>query len=185
MKRINYIGLDMDHTLVRYKSENFEGLAYRIMREKLVEHKGYPKAILNLKFNFKSAIRGLIIDKAKGNILKLSRHTAIRLSAHGTEPIDFLKQNRIYKSTYIDIKDKNYDKIDTTFSISFAALFAQLVDMKEGEYKSALPDFMTIADDLNFVLDQAHRDGSLKNQVRERLDHFIIKDREAVAGIER
>ena len=185
MKRIHHIGLDMDHTLVRYKSENFEGLAHRIMCEKLVAKRGYPNMVLRLKFNFKGAIRGLIIDKAKGNVLKLSRHTAIRLSTHGTEMIDFARQNRIYKSTYIDIKDKSYDKIDTTFSISFATLFAQLVDMKEGEGKSSLPDFMTIADDLNAVLDEAHRDGSLKEKVHENLDEYIIKDREIVVGIER
>jgi HAD superfamily 5'-nucleotidase-like hydrolase len=185
MKRINYIGLDMDHTLVRYNSANFEGLAHRIMREKLVQKKNYPKSILKLPFEFNRAIRGLVIDKVKGNILKLSRHTAIRLSYHGTEQIDYLRQNRIYKSTYIDIKDKNFDKVDTTFSISFATLFAQLVDMKEGDEKTRLPDFITIASDLNFVLDEAHRDGSLKDVVRENLNDYILKDAETVEGLER
>ncbi len=185
MKRINYIGLDMDHTLVRYHSANFEGLAHRIMREKLVQKKSYPKSILKLKFDFERAIRGLVIDKVKGNLLKLSRHTAIRVSSHGTEPIDYNKQNRIYKSTYIDIKDKNFDKVDTTFSIAFATLFAQLVDLKDGEEKSKLPDFVTIASDLNFVLDEAHRDGSLKDVVRSDLPQYIIKDPGIVAGLER
>ncbi|NJL24910.1 MAG: HAD-IG family 5'-nucleotidase [Calothrix sp. SM1_5_4] len=50
MKRIRYLGFDMDHTLVRYKSENFEALAHRIMIEKLVNDEGYPKSILNLDF---------------------------------------------------------------------------------------------------------------------------------------
>jgi HAD superfamily 5'-nucleotidase-like hydrolase len=107
------------------------------------------------------------------------------VSSHGTELIDFSKQNRIYKSTYIDIKDRNFDKVDTTFSISYATLFAQLVDLKEGEEKNRLPDFFTIANDLNDVLDEAHRDGSLKDVVRADLNHFIIKDPEVVAGLER
>ena len=29
MKKIKLIGLDMDHTLIRYNSENFESLVYR------------------------------------------------------------------------------------------------------------------------------------------------------------
>ncbi|NCN95450.1 MAG: hypothetical protein GW917_01880, partial [Bdellovibrionales bacterium] len=29
LKRIQYLGFDMDHTLVRYKSENFESLAHK------------------------------------------------------------------------------------------------------------------------------------------------------------
>jgi HAD superfamily 5'-nucleotidase-like hydrolase len=185
MKRINYIGVDMDHTLVRYKSANFEALAHEIMCKKLVENKGYPKSILNLKFQFNRAIRGLVIDKARGNLLKLSRHTAIRQSYHGQTAINYKQQNKIYKSTYIDPKDKGYDRVDTTFSISFAALFAQLVDIKDSSAGHALPEYITIAEDLNYVLDQAHRDGSLKNVVRENLTNFIIKDAELVRGIER
>ena len=30
LKRIKYIGLDMDHTLIRYNTENFERLAFQI-----------------------------------------------------------------------------------------------------------------------------------------------------------
>jgi HAD superfamily 5'-nucleotidase-like hydrolase len=185
MKRINHIGLDMDHTLVRYKSANFEGLAHLIMRQKLVDNKNYPKSILNLKFDYHRAIRGLIIDKAKGNILKLSRHTAIRTSYHGQSPIDFNQQNRIYKSTYIDIKDKSYDKVDTSFSIAFATLFAQLVDLKDTSEQKTIPDYMTLADDLNEALDQAHRDGTLKNTVRENVSHYIVRDPDLIRGIER
>ncbi len=33
LKRIKYIGLDMDHTLIRYNSENFEQLSHTIMKE--------------------------------------------------------------------------------------------------------------------------------------------------------
>lgn len=185
MKRINYIGVDMDHTLVRYNSENFERLAHKVMCEKLVSSKGYPKSILKLPFDYNRAIRGLVVDKVKGNLLKLSRHAAIRSSYHGTSRIDFSVQNRLYKSTYIDLKDKKFDKIDTTFSISFAVVFSQLVDLKEGSEKNQLPDFSVIADDLNFVLDQAHRDGSLKNVVREKISNYIVKDPEVVHGIDR
>jgi HAD superfamily 5'-nucleotidase-like hydrolase len=184
MKRISHIGLDMDHTLVRYKSANFEGLAHKIMLEKLVRDKGYPQAILKLKFNWNLAIRGLVIDRARGNLLKLSRHAAIRQSSHGTEPIRYDQQKKIYHSTYIDLKDKAFDKVDTTFSISYAALYAQLVDLKNGD-KKLLPDYIKLAEDLNFVLDAAHRDGSLKNTVRDDLSRFIIKDKESVAGLER
>ncbi len=185
MKRVTHIGLDMDHTLVRYKSKNFEALAHEIMLKKLVADKQYPKDILNLKFNWHRAIRGLVIDRAKGNILKLSRHTAIRQSYHGTKRIEFAEQNKIYKSTYIDLKDSAYDKVDTSFSISFAHLYAQLVDYKDSSEGAALPDYAQIADDLNQVLDSAHRDDSLKSVVRSNLAHFIIKDKNTVRGLER
>ena len=185
MKKISHIGLDMDHTLVRYKSENFEGLAHKIMCEKLVKDKGYPKSILDLKFNWERSIRGLIIDRARGNVLKLSRHAAIRQSYHGLKPIPFDEQKSLYKSTYIDLKDRAYDKVDTTFSISFASLYAQLVDLKDSKESKTLPDYAQIAEDLNSVLDSAHRDGSLKDEVRRNVSHYIVKDPSTVKGLER
>jgi HAD superfamily 5'-nucleotidase-like hydrolase len=185
LKRIRYLGFDMDHTLVRYKSENFEALAHRIMIEKLVNDKGYPKSILKLDFSYDRAIRGLVIDKSKGNILKLSRYSAIRVSYHGLKPIDFREQGRVYKSVYIDLRDPNYLSIDTSFSIAFAGLFMQLVDLKDSSEAATLPDYAHIAEDLTVVLDRAHRDGSLKDEVRKNVDQYIIKDEKLVAGLER
>jgi HAD superfamily 5'-nucleotidase-like hydrolase len=185
LKRIRYLGFDMDHTLVRYNSENFERLAHRIMIEKLVADKNYPKSLLKLDFSYDRAIRGLIVDKAKGNVLKLSRYSAIRVSYHGLKPIDYREQGRLYKSVYIDLRDPNYLSIDTSFSIAFAGLFMQLVELKDTTEAATLPDYAHIADDLNFVLDRAHRDGSLKDEVRRNVDKYILKDAALVAGLER
>jgi HAD superfamily 5'-nucleotidase-like hydrolase len=185
LKRIRYIGFDMDHTLIRYNTANFEKLAHRIMLEKLVAGRGYPKSILKLDFSFDRAIRGLVIDEVRGNILKLSRHAAIRVSYHGEKPLDFKTQSEVYKSTYIDLRDPNYETVDTSFSIAFAGLFMQLVELKEGSERETLPDFHTLADDLTYVLDQGHRDGSIKDVVRKNLDQYIIKDPDVVKGLER
>lgn len=185
LRKIKYIGLDMDHTLVRYNSKAFESLAHQSMVKKLVEQKNYPESILKLPFDFDLAIRGLVIDRKRGNLLKVSRHGAIRASFHGTKPIDFHTQQSDYKSIYIDLSESNkYSAIDTTFSISIATLFAQLVDEKD-LHKDTLPDYDTIAGDLMFVLDQSHRDGSLKDVVAKNLEKFIVKDSEVVAGLER
>jgi HAD superfamily 5'-nucleotidase-like hydrolase len=185
LKRIRFLGFDMDHTLVRYNSVNFEALAHRSRIEKLVSDKGYPKSILKLQFSFDRAIRGLVIDKMKGNILKLSRHSAIRVSYHGLTPIDFRSQAKLYKSTYVDLRDTGFVSIDTAFSIAFAGLFMQLVDLKDNAELNTLPDYAHIFEDLNAVLDRAHRDGTLKNEVRKNLDQYILKDANAVAGLER
>lgn len=185
LKRIRFLGLDMDHTLVRYNSENFEALAHRTMVEKLVAEKGYPESVLKLTFSYDRAIRGLVVDKMRGNILKLSRHSAIRVSYHGLTPIDFRNQTRLYKSTYIDLSDSNYNSVDTAFSLAFASLFMQLVDLKDRDESARMPDYAHLAEDLSAVLDRAHRDGSLKDRVRQNLDQFLIKDPDVVAGLER
>ena len=89
MKKIKYIGLDMDHTLIRYNTKNFEALVYQRVIDRLITEKNYPDAIKNLQFHFKDAIRGLVVDSKNGNILKLSRYAAIRQSYHGTKKIDY------------------------------------------------------------------------------------------------
>jgi HAD superfamily 5'-nucleotidase-like hydrolase len=185
LKRIRYLGFDMDHTLVRYNSANFEALAHKVMVEKLVNEKRYPESVLRLPFSYDRAIRGLIIDKEKGNVLKLSRYSAIRVSYHGVKPIDYREQTQLYKSVYVDLRDPNYMSIDTAFSIAIAGLFMQLVDLKDGSESTTLPDYVHIANDLNYVLDRAHRDGSLKNEVRRDLDRYIVKDPQLTAGLER
>ncbi|MES2855231.1 MAG: HAD-IG family 5'-nucleotidase, partial [Bdellovibrionota bacterium] len=186
MRKIKYIGLDMDHTLVRYHTHAFEQLAHETMRKALVEKKGYPSSVLSLPFHFDLAIRGLVIDRKKGNLLKVSRHGAIRASYHGTKPIDFSTQQKLYKSIYIDLSDTHlYTSIDTAFSISVATLFAQLVDIKDSALGESLPDYDTIAVDVVSALDIAHSDGSLKGEVAKNLDKYIIRDPEVVQGLER
>ncbi|KTC74696.1 cytosolic IMP-GMP specific 5'-nucleotidase [Legionella birminghamensis] len=184
MKKIKYIGLDMDHTLIRYNTENFEALVYQIVINKLAEQKKYPSAVKNFTFNFPDAIRGLIIDSKNGNILKLSRYGAIRQSYHGTRLISFAEQKEIYRSIYVDLKDSNYMAIDTSFSIAFCVLYGQLVDYKD-EHPDELPSYSEIARDVLQCVDTAHSDGSIKNHIAQHLEKFVKKDPELVAGLKR
>lgn len=185
LKKIKYIGLDMDHTLIRYNTENFERLSHTIIMEKLVSAKHYPEQIKKLQFDFKFALRGLVIDKPKGNLLKLNRYTAIRNCFHGLKPLDFKIRQKTYRSTYIDLSKSDYLAIDTSFSYSMAHAYSQLVDLKDSHPELKLPDYAQIADDVLDALDMSHRDGSLKNTVRENLSDYIIKDESIVRNLEK
>ncbi len=185
LKRIKAIGLDMDHTLIRYHTEKFEGLSHTLIKEKLVKNLGYPQAVLDLPFDYHIAIRGLVVDRKKGNLLKLNRHSAIRASFHGLKPLDFKVQQKTYHSTYIDLGSPEYLAIDTSFSISLATLFAQIVELKSTQNNLTFPDYSTIADDVLNMLDEAHRDGSLKSQVGKNLSKFVIKYPELVQALEK
>ncbi len=185
LKQIKYLGLDMDHTLIRYNTENFEHLSHTTIIEKLLLRKNYPEVIKKLQFDFHFALRGLVVDRKKGNLLKLNRYTAIRNSFHGLKPLDFKTHRKIYKSTYIDLSKSDYLAIDTSFSYSLAHAYSQLVELKDSDASLKLPDYIQIADDVLDVLDEAHRDGSLKNEVKKNLSHYIIKDENVVRGLEK
>lgn len=184
MKKIKFIGLDMDHTLIRYQTKNFEETVYKLIVERLILDKHYPDGIKSFQFDFDHSIRGLVVDCQNGNILKLSRFAAIRQSNHGTKPIEFIEQQRIYRSIYVDLRDPNYIAIDTAFSIAFCVLYAQLVDYKD-QYPLSLPNYREIALDVLHMVDQIHADGSLKKIISKNLDHYVIKEREVVEGLKR
>ena len=185
LKKIKYIGLDMDHTLVRYHSQAFESLSYSTIVKKLISKKNYPSTLTKLNFDYNFAIRGLVIDRKKGNLLKLNRYTAIRASYHGLKPLDFKTHQKLYRSTYIDLGDSDFMAIDTFFSISLAVLYAQIVDLKDSDFSNLYPEYAQIADDILYALDEAHRDGSLKNEVKDNLGKYIIKDPKVVEGLEK
>lgn len=182
MKKIKYIGLDMDHTLIRYNTKRLEALVYSLVVDKLIEHNKYPEAIRHFKFNFDDAIRGLVIDSRNGNLLKLSRYAAIRQSCHGTRLISYAEQQDIYRSIYVDLSDPNYMAIDTSFSIAFAILYGQLVDYKD-EHPVELPSYYEIAIDVLKYVDMAHADGSLKTIISQDLETYVIKDKKVVEGL--
>ncbi|MFZ3231243.1 MAG: HAD-IG family 5'-nucleotidase [Pseudobdellovibrio sp.] len=185
LKRIKYIGLDMDHTLIRYNTENFERLSHTKIIEKLVLRKGYPEIVKSFQFDFHFALRGLVIDRKKGNLLKLNRYTAIRNSFHGLKPLEFKIHQKVYKSTYIDLSKNDYMAIDTSFSYSLAQAYSQVVELKDSDPTLKMPDYEQMADDVLDALDEAHRDGSLKEEVRKNLSHYIIKDEQVVRGLEK
>ncbi len=182
IKKIKYIGLDMDHTLIRYNIKNFETLVYKLVIEKLIENKKYPVELRKLQFNFSDAIRGLIIDSKNGNILKLSRYAAIRKSYHGTKEISFTEQKKIYRSIYVDLKDPNYIAIDTSFSIAFCVLYAQLVDLKDAQPHD-LPGYSAIAADVSGAVDRVHADGSLKEHIAKHMEDYVLQEKEVVEGL--
>ncbi len=183
LKKIKYIGLDMDHTLIKYDSEKFEELAYEQMKKKLVQKYHYPEEVLKLKFEYKRAIRGLVIDKNRGNLLKVSRYGAVREGYHGLQKIDYKKMKTQFGTLFIDLNNSDFDTIDTTFSISHACLFSQLVELKETQFKEEIPEFSQIASHLQDVLDLSHRDGSIKTIVKDNLDKYVFKREELMRHI--
>jgi HAD superfamily 5'-nucleotidase-like hydrolase len=183
LKKIKAIGLDMDYTIVRYKSRNFEALAFYKTLEKLVDLKKYPEEILKLKFDYQRVIQGLVIDKERGNLLKLSRFGKVKSSFHGRRPLDFVTQQKIYQGKVIELGDKNFQSLDTNFSISHGCLFSMLVELKENGLH--LPDFGVLSDQIKEVLDIVHMDGTIKSIVAKNLDQFIIKDSKIPLALER
>lgn len=182
MKRIDAIGFDMDYTLAMYKPETFEMMSYNETVKKLVAEYGYPRALME-KFEFDPnyMVRGLVVDKKRGNILKMDRHNYVKVAYHGFTALDTEERLATYCETS---KRQSFDgpefsALDTLFSMGEAYLFSQLVDAKDsGEHGAFFErkSFIQIYDEIRAAVDLCHRDGSLKHAVAADPGKFISKD---------
>ncbi|KAG5542315.1 hypothetical protein RHGRI_022001 [Rhododendron griersonianum] len=180
MKNIVAVGFDMDYTLAQYKPETFESLAYGGTIRKLVYDLGYPSELLEWTFDWKYMVRGLVLDKKRGNILKMDRHKYVKVAYHGFRELSKEDKVASYGSTLIrDAFDEpDYALIDTLFSLAEAYLFAQLVDFKD-KNPDRVPkgaDYSRMYRDVRAAVDLCHRDGTLKQMVAKDPKWYINED---------
>ncbi|MDF1569248.1 MAG: HAD-IG family 5'-nucleotidase [Spirochaetaceae bacterium] len=182
-KRIKVVGFDMDYTIVGYNISEFEGLTHSLAADRLVKHYDYPGNVASLEFDRSRAIVGLVVDKRNGNLLKLSRFGKVKLAYHGLEEIDYRERARLYRERVIDLRDPDFQSLDTAFAISNGVLFAQLVQLKkEG---TSLPDYRHLAGDVNHCIDSLHKDGTLKSILKSDFGRYVVRDPKTAAMLER
>lgn len=180
MKSIVAVGFDMDYTLAQYKPETFESLAYEGTIKKLVFDLGYPSELLEWTFDWTYMVRGLVLDKKRGNILKMDRHKYVKVAYHGFTELS--KEEKVgtygYTLTRDSFDEPDYALIDTLFSLAEAYLFAQLVDFKDknpGKVPAGV-DYARMYKDVRAAVDLCHRDGTLKQMVAKDPQRYINDD---------
>lgn len=78
------IGFDLDGTLLRYNLQEMTKLICSVLKDFLVQQKGYSPALLDVPFDMDFLQKGLILDGPRGNVLKLSNEAIILRASHGT-----------------------------------------------------------------------------------------------------
>ncbi|MBC7475793.1 MAG: HAD-IG family 5'-nucleotidase [Candidatus Sericytochromatia bacterium] len=175
MDDIKYIGFDMDYTLAIYNKIEIEKLAFDLSIEKLITTKGYPEFIRNINYDPSYVIRGLLIDKNRGNVLKIDRHKSVRRADHGTRSLSAKEIRDIYINGRIKQSDGGFNSVDTLFSLPEAYMFAKMVDaMDDGSLQ--IESYAKLFDDVRLCIDTVHRDGSLKGEIAKDLQKYIYKD---------
>eukprot|EP00884_Botryococcus_braunii_P012808 jgi/Botrbrau1/21528/Bobra.174_2s0031.1 len=138
MASIRAVGFDMDYTLAQYRPETFETLAYELTIDKLVRNCGYPKELYDFKFDWRYMVRGLTIDKKRGNILKIDRHKYVKIAYHGFRRLDRDERISIYNAGRFEFDEPDFALIDTLFSLGESHIFMQLVEMHDALLTSCL-----------------------------------------------
>ena len=181
MTTIRAIGFDLDHTLAHYDPVPVEELGFDLTKRKLVEERGYPSEVLALKYDPQWVIRGLVVDKKRGNVLKMDYFNFVSRAYHGLSPLRSDERRRAYRSDRIRLGHENYVSVDTLFHLPEVYLYVCLIDFFErqnGKNGKKTLDYEAIYKDVREMIDEAHRDGSLKSVITSNLDRYIRLDPE-------
>jgi HAD superfamily 5'-nucleotidase-like hydrolase len=171
--QIDWVGFDMDYTLAIYKQEEMDRISILATVQKLVE-RGYPEAIRSLDYPVDFPIRGLLIDKKHGHILKMDRFKHVQKGYHGLRRLDRDELRSLYQAKRIRSNSARYHWVDTLYALSEAAVYARIIDYFEALRQPV--DYASLFTDIREAIDDAHRDGSILDVVEADLPRFIDRD---------
>lgn len=181
---VKAVGFDMDYTLSHYRSPEIEELAYRHAVRLLVAEQGYPKHLLDTNFDAGFAIRGLVLDGQRGNLLKLDSGRQVVRASHGTRPLVREEIDALYERRRLVTRGGSFRSIDTKFEIPEGHLYAILVDLLDaGELPGR--DYLRLFQDVRWAIDTAHRNGVMKAEILANRDFFILRDPDLPVALDR
>uniref|UniRef100_A0A0E0C003 5'-nucleotidase n=1 Tax=Oryza meridionalis TaxID=40149 RepID=A0A0E0C003_9ORYZ len=179
LRSISVIGYDMDYTLIHYNVMAWEGRAYDYGMANL---KGMGFPVDDLEFDPDLVIRGLIMDKDKGNLVKADRFGYIKRAMHGTQMLSTSAVSEIYGRELVDLrKESRWEFLNTLFSVSEAVMFMQMVDkLDQGLVPAELGplDYKGLYNAVCRALFRAHVEGQLKSEIMAEPERFVEPDPE-------
>lgn len=190
---VKVVGFDMDYTLAIYKTEPMEQLQYDMTVERLIAS-GYPEAIRDLAYDPSFIIRGLVVDKRNGHLLKMDSHGRVDRAYHGRRALSNEEIDRTYRLAKFQLTADWFASVDTLFAKPEICLYANLVDFFEARFKNGedctpvaldknhqtsnvgVIDTWKMSDDVRKGIDDIHRDGTLKSIIMGDLAKYIVED---------
>jgi 5'-nucleotidase len=174
METIKAIGFDMDHTLCTYNCVKFEELAFEETIKKLIAA-GYPEDLLKLQFDPDFLIRGLLVDRERGNVLKVDGHKYVKIAYHGHRKLTKSERYSLYNRD--SFKAENFLSVDTLFALSEVQIFIEIVEYMERHPNKIEKSYFEVYADLRLFIDLSHRDGTIKSKVIAEPEKYIVKDK--------
>ena len=175
MSGIAWVGFDMDYTLAVYNQAQMDELSIQATIAKLAL-RGYPEFVRGIRYSTAFPVRGLLIDKRFGHILKMNRYKFVTKGYHGLRELDAEELRELYHSKKIRPATPRYHWIDTLYALSEASLYAALVTAME--QRGLAIDYGRVFTDIRESIDEAHRDGTILEAVAADFQRFVMKDHE-------
>jgi 5'-nucleotidase len=174
LDQIEMIGFDMDYTLAIYNQEGMDRLSIEATVQKLVLERGYPESLLSMDYRIDFPIRGLLVDKKYGNILKMDRYKYVKKAYHGLHPLDTETRRKLYHAQQIKPATSRYHWVDTLYALSEVSVYAATVE--ELERRGMEVNYEKLFTDVRECIDLSHQDGSILDKVLADLPKYVVRD---------
>jgi len=187
-RHINCYGFDYDYTLAIY-SDELHNLIYQMAIDNLITKYGYPKALLDYKYDAGFPIRGLHFDTEKGYLMKLDSFSHVQLGSvyRGLQKVvdrDVVKEcgGTLISVDQINLGRKKsgstiYQQMDS-FSLPFLSLLSNVIEHFVSTNIPFDPGY--IYHDVNKATQDIHTSGMMHQAIVDDLDRFLPKK----AGLE-
>ncbi|HMJ15407.1 MAG TPA: HAD-IG family 5'-nucleotidase, partial [Polyangiaceae bacterium] len=138
--------------------------------------RGYPASLKHLAYDTRFPIRGLLVDKQRGHVLKMDRHKVVHKGYHGLKRLSRDELSELYHHKRIRPHTPRYHWLDTLFALSEVAAYAAIVDALEK--RSEPIDYERLFADVRASIDEAHADGTVYRYVTQDLSRYVERDPE-------
>lgn len=177
---IDWVGFDMDYTLAIYDQAQMDTLSIELTARNMVK-RGYPRYLERLAADTRFPIRGLLIDKRHGHILKMDRYKVVHKGYHGMKRLPREELLELYHRRKIRPHTARYHWIDTLFALSEVTSYAAFIEAMERRGERV--DYDRLFTDIRQSIDEAHRDGTVYGIVTQELTRFITRDDELARAL--
>lgn len=174
LSHIEWLGFDMDYTLAVYRQQAMDALSIELTVENLIALKGYPQHLRDLEFDTRLPIRGLLIDKRLGHVLKMDRFAAIHKGYHGYRRLPRSELRRLYWERKLRPDSPRFHWIDTLFGLSEVAAYVAILEALE-QHGDPI-EYDRLFQDIRDAIDLAHANGEVHRRVLADLPAFIDRD---------
>jgi 5'-nucleotidase len=174
LTHVDWIGFDMDYTLAIYRQEALDRLSLEATIPKLVA-RGYPADLVSQSsYPLDFPIRGLLVDKKLGNVLKMDRFKVVQRGYHGLRELSRDELRALYHQRRLRPGTPRYHYIDTLYALSEATLYASLVAAFDKAAREV--DYHQLFTDIRQCIDEAHADGTILRAIESDLPAYLDRD---------
>ena len=163
----------MDYTLAIYRQAEMDRLSIEAIVGKLVE-RGYPEELLTMTYRADFPVRGLLIDRKLGNVLKMDRYRYVKIAYHGFRRLTREERRRDYHSRRLRPGTVRYHWVDTLYGLCEVAVYAAAIEHLESHGRSV--DYARLFADIRECADLSHQDGSILDFVLADPPAYVERD---------